>query len=1330
MHNTLQSARRMSPLRQSLLLILFVLVSMTIPLRADTPAGDNSAKTKKILILVEGNTELTNYAYASGRKIANLLGHFNATATVKGVNEYKQSEISLFDQVFYLGFHLRNAPPQRFYEDILRTKKTVVWINTGLKEVCEKFPGLATQFGFSVTDIDTLSKFNLVKAGTRTYTKGSPYVNMVAIKDHKKVAVLATTQNANRQKESPYLVRSGNFYYVADNPFELAELGTDRYIYFADILHDILGENHPASHKALIRIEDVNPMSNPEKLEEIADILSKRHIPFLVGVFPFYINPSQSLKVSLSDKQEVVDALHYMVSKGATIVMHGTTHQYKGISGNDFEFWDESTNKPIKGETVSGIDRKIEDGIQELMKNGIYPLLWETPHYTASIQFYETIGKYFSTAMETRLTVEDFDCGQYFPYILYKDIYGQKIYPEDLGYVPLDASMEVEENYIKTLLNGAKTTMGVRDGFASCFFHPFINLDLLKELVDGMEALGYTYMDVKTETNRVRTENRTIISGSQDISLKLDDQYLLEQYFNAKGELVSKSYSPTRLSGTINKSITLKPGEVYTASPVEIKDQSTSKWEKVVDYTKSMYTNLFKKKRPWQEPKICILWNTEATGAEYNDQASMASIFTALNINVDTMYVGTHLDIGNHNILLLPYGSANKIAESESDAIVSYVKEGGNVITDWQNNLLEDFGIFFSPAKVSINKLRDKYFPEQEISLAHNELISKVETENYDEIFCTEASSETPLAFGKKFGLGKIMYFTARFDSHTQYGYSTYPFAMEYMKRYFAIHPLFRRDNLEMYFDPGFRNSYTIESLVKMWVLEGIRVIHVAGWHQYAKYTYDYDRLIKLAHANGILVYAWIEPPQVNQIFWESHPQWREKNYLGKDVRPSWRFPMALTDEACVTEMIAEYNKLLTAYDWDGVNLAEVYFEAGEGFSNPELFTPMHSSAQAAFKHKYGIDLPSIFTHGSANYWAGNPTVKNLVTEFRVAEIKKVYTRLLGFLHGLAQQKNGFQIIVTTLDNLGSPELREYIATDVEQLIELNKQYPFRLQVEDPEKRWSEDPYRYREIADRYRQLVGNDFMLDLNILTFRKPEAVTPFPTLIQTGAECFHLIRAAALSARYTIYAESSINPQDLFYLPYANTAGLHYRDSLNGYLVESPFSSFLKLPDDKKNVKVDGVFVAASRENQVFIPAGRHFIEIGIKASEAYSDHDLQTRIMSITANVLAVEYKISNVYMEYVGDTRVLASFDHEPTKVIVDGLDYPVSPLKGNDCYSIFLPQGHHHVEIIAGSKFSDGVNLLSLWSSTTIALFGILSVASLVLMYFSLKVIRRRLAVR
>ena len=94
---------------------------------------------KKILIAVEGNTDLKNFAIGDGRQLAELLGHFNTAVTIKGVNKYNPGEINTFDYTFYIGFNGRNVVPAKFLDDVLATKKPVVWMNTGMIEFSEKY---------------------------------------------------------------------------------------------------------------------------------------------------------------------------------------------------------------------------------------------------------------------------------------------------------------------------------------------------------------------------------------------------------------------------------------------------------------------------------------------------------------------------------------------------------------------------------------------------------------------------------------------------------------------------------------------------------------------------------------------------------------------------------------------------------------------------------------------------------------------------------------------------------------------------------------------------------------------------------------------------------------------------------------------------------------------------------------------------------------------------------------------------------------------------------------------------------------------------------------
>jgi hypothetical protein len=253
--------------------------------------------------------------------------------------------------------------------------------------------------------------------------------------------------------------------------------------------------------------------------------------------------------------------------------------------------------------------------------------------------------------------------------------------------------------------------------------------------------------------------------------------------------------------------------------------------------------------------------------------------------------------------------------------------------------------------------------------------------------------------------------------------------------------------------------------------------------------------------------------------------------------------------------------------------------------------------------------------------------------------------------------------------------------------------------------------------------------MLDLNILSFRKPDRITPFPTLIQTGTESFHLVKSASLgSPRVLIYSEGSANAQDLLFFPYALASDVLYRYTADGYTVTSPYSFVIKLPAEVKAIGLDGVPMSPMRENLFLIPAGNHRINTNVTQTASFSTHELETRIMSMVGNLISLSYGARSATFEYESDTRALVSVNREPTSIFVDGKDYAFTSLKGNDCYSVLLPAGRHTVELTGGDVFSYGVNVTSLWSSTAIAFFAASAVALLVLMYIVLRIVRVRAA--
>ncbi len=1312
-------------MRRIFLSLLILLLSGSI-----FTINGQTVNTKQILILVEGKYDLSSKPTAFGRELTQLLGHFKTTVNIEGVNSYKSNEINKYDFIFYIGSSKSNRVPHLFSKDILATKKSIIWINTGFEEF-SKNADVVKRYGFVVTSQEEKTEFTNINSGNEIFTRGAKSINLVRIVGNNKVSVWAkAVSSKNPSISTPYMLKSDNLIYVADIPF----IGTDQsdsYLYFADKLHDILGENHPVSHKCTIRIEDVSATSNPNKLRDIADYLSGQGIPFLVGVVPIYVNPSDGTYIKLSDRPEVVDALKYMVKNGASIVMHGTTHQYKGVSTLDAEFWNMTTNTPVEGENIADFSKKIELGLNEFFKNGLFPIAWETPHYMGTVVAYTAISKYFSTVVEQRMAIDDFDYGQYFPYIIEKDIYGQKIYPENLGYIPLDPSPDSTLASANYIINRAKIFTKVRDGFVSCFFHPFMDISLLEALVNGLKKEGFAFVDLKDDNNSVKMQDKVIFTGEGDKSymLSLNDTYLCERYFNDKSEVNKRLETKQRINGSINKKVALSKGHMYVAESVDFHIKIPTFFDKLIQKYKT-YISERKSNENWKEATVGVCWNPSARGAAYYDQASLISIFKSLNINVDTLFIGDQdIRLKNVNLLVVPFSAVDSLSYFEKQNILHFVEEGGNLITDGKNKLIETFDFNFSSKEVPIHQIRDNYFPQEIIYWSERINAPKFETTDNDLVFSEDAATGLPLVVGRDFGKGKILYFSTLFDPKSSLGYSHFPFAFEYIKRYLQLQPVVKRENLEVYFDPGFRTNVSIENLIKLWSKTGIRIIHIAGWHQYPKYEYDYKKVISLAHANGILVYAWLEPPQVSQMFWDSHPEWREKNYLGKDARASWRYPVALTDEKCLEAVIQQYMRILKAFDWDGVNLAELYFEAGQGFAEPEKFTPMHSSALSEFHRKYGFDMKKVFDKHSPYYWELNPNAKADVINFRVNKIAEITDKVVGSLYEYSKEKNGFGIIVTFMDTYFSPEITTYHGVSSDKMIDLQKKYHIYLQPEDPQTKWSTDPNRYDEFGKFYAKKMADPskLLVDLNILTIRDKAKVSNFPTLIQTGIECFQMVNSASTGApRFTIYSEATFNPQDLYYLSYASSGPVKYQATKSGYTVSSPVSFELRLPKNIKAIKVDGQEVLGYSDNTFVIPAGEHMIGTLDNESQ-FSTIELQPQLLTFTGNLLAIKYEMRQITFEYDSYERAYASFNLKPTSVKLDGVEYKFEVLSGNDCFTLMLPCGKHKVEVVTGDEMTYNINLTSLWSISAIALYGFFAVSLLFIMYLILKILRKRL---
>jgi uncharacterized protein YdaL len=371
--------------------------------------------------------------------------------------------------------------------------------------------------------------------------------------------ILATAIHNGDGARLPYAVRSGNRFYVADVPFSYTH-EADRYLVFADLLFDMLGA--APRHKkplAIFRIEDVSASTAPDTVLSAAKIAKALKITPHIALIPIFadpfgvLGPKTARGVSIKDDKKFAATLQALKAGGARFIWHGVTHQLgeranpKGVSGYDFEFWDVAADRPVPGDSAKYVLDRLDEGWSSMSVAGIRPKIWEVPHYACSAIDYLVFARVFAwnigrirylryeasnlpAATPASLWYERTGLAgrkqrlqllervsvsttgryepQFFPYEIYRDIYGQRVLPENLGFVDYLGSAK-GVNPVDVILANAKRNLVLRDAWASFYFHPFFMrrdgaAADLERLLKSLQAMGYEFVDLERfiETRR------------------------------------------------------------------------------------------------------------------------------------------------------------------------------------------------------------------------------------------------------------------------------------------------------------------------------------------------------------------------------------------------------------------------------------------------------------------------------------------------------------------------------------------------------------------------------------------------------------------------------------------------------------------------------------------------------------------------------------------------------------------------------------------------------------------------------------------------------------
>jgi hypothetical protein len=584
------------------------------------------------------------------------------------------------------------------------------------------------------------------------------------------------------------------------------------------------------------------------------------------------------------------------------------------------------------------------------------------------------------------------------------------------------------------------------------------------------------------------------------------------------------------------------------------------------------------------------------------------------------------------------------------------VEHGTILILEGASSLAASCGFRAGTTRVSVQSVEDLRTPELRIIWEKPAEVPVFEMPPTARIFTRERHEKAPLVAGFRRGLGAILWVATGPGPH---GYDRFPYLPQALADLGLTAP-FRSAHLRAFFDSSYRSRVDLDYFAPRWRQAGIAALHVAAWHYWEPDPQADEylrRLIEACHRNGIQVYAWVELPHVSERFWDQHPEWREKTALLQDAQLDWRKLMNLTNRAAFAEISRGLRGLIDRFDWDGVNLAELYFESLEGHDNPARFTPMNSDVRAEFQAASGIDPLELFKpHASA------PSMARFL-EFRADLARRQQAEWIAQVEDIRKTKSWLDLTLTHVDDRFDTSMREKIGADTSKTLPLLAQHDFTFLIEDPATIWNLGPQRYPQIAARYQALTPRTEKLAIDINIVERYQDV--YPTKQQTGSELFALLHVAAASfPRVAVYFENSILAPDLPLLPSAAASVQRAERTYEKLIVESRTGVGALWTGP---VLVDGRPWPVASDTVVWLAPGAHSIQpAAVKPL---------LRLVDLNAELHSASAIAGGMEFTYRSSARALATFEALPASIQIDGAEaHPV--MVGN---VVMLPRGQHVV---------------------------------------------------
>ena len=594
---------------------------------------------------------------------------------------------------------------------------------------------------------------------------------------------------------------------------------------------------------------------------------------------------------------------------------------------------------------------------------------------------------------------------------------------------------------------------------------------------------------------------------------------------------------------------------------------------------------------------------------------------------------------------------------------IQRIEQGGIVVLEGEGELATALGITPGNQRVVVRSIVDQHAPKLPIVWESALEIPIFNVPKDATMVAVERWDRAPVTVALHRGMGAVLWIAAPPGKE---GYERFPYLLQALND-LGMKPPFQSQRLWAFFDGAYRSRVDLDYFAERWRKAGIGALHVAGWHYYEQNAESDEylrRLIEACHRKAILVYVWLELPHVSEKFWDAHPEWREKTAILQDAQLDWRKLMNLNNPDCFAAVSDGVQQLVGRFDWDGVNLAELYFESLEGAANPARFTPMNQNVRDQFRGLHGFDPIELFQ-------SAKPDDNRLRTflDYRADLARRQQEKWIGKIESIRASKPDLDFVLTHVDDRFDTRMHDLIGADAARVLPLLDQHDFTFLIEDPATIWNLGPQRYPQIAARYLPITKHTDHLAIDINIVERYQDV--YPTKQQTGTELFQLVHLAAQSfSRVALYFENSILTPDLPLL--ASAAASVDKAEQNGSRIVIESRQGVGVPWQGPAL-VNGRLWPVHSDTMLWLVAGSNTIEPAPK--------DCALRVVDFNGDLRSASVTTDGLRFTYESSARALALLNARPRKLEIDGAPSDPKLRESGPTFVLTLPRGKHVVQL-------------------------------------------------